>query len=609
MPPAPLPPVPTRRALALSAGLIRRAAPGLAASYLLVTAVVALLPVAAASLTRAVFDEVAAAAPVAVIVRYAGLLALTGFLLVVGQQVLRYQGAELGRRVARTGVADLYTALDRFVGLAPFESPRTADRIMQARQASYAAGQTVSDVSTLVASGLTLLGFVAALWAVSPVATAVVVAAAAPTVLAEARLARRRADLIGRMTPHDRRELFYQALLGDPDAAKEIRMFGLGGFLRGRMLAERAAADDGRRRLDLRDASVQGALGLAGAVTSGAGLVWAVLAAGRGELSLGDVAMFVAAVAGAQAATAGLAQGAAALQLRLAGLAHLAAVLDAGPELPVGERPAPPLRHGIELRDVWFRYGEDHPWVLRGVDLAIPAGTALALVGRNGSGKSTLVKLLCRLYDPTRGAILWDGVDLRELDPASLRARLSGVFQDHVHYELSAADNIGLGDLAVFADRAALRDAAGRAGIAPVLAALPDGYDTMLTRTFTSNADRDDPSTGVNLSGGQWQRLALARAFLRTVPDLMVLDEPSSGLDPEAEHDVHTRVLAYRQGQTSLLISHRLNAVRDADVIAVLDGGRVAERGGHDELLAAGGVYARLFRLQASGYQQPVEVP
>ncbi|MEV4252008.1 ABC transporter ATP-binding protein, partial [Spirillospora sp. NPDC049652] len=271
------------------------------------------------------------------------------------------------------------------------------------------------------------------------------------------------------------------------------------------------------------------------------------------------------------------------------------------PRAVTGE--APPLRRGIEFRDVWFRYGDDLPWVLRGLDLTIPHGRAVALVGLNGAGKSTLVKLLCRMYDPVRGRILWDGEDIRDIPPEKLRDRVSAVFQDHMNYEMSARDNIAVGDLTALDDPSRLERAARRAGVHDRLAALPKGYDTPLTRMFALDGD-GDATSGVVLSGGQWQRLALARALVREDRDLMILDEPSSGLDPEAEHEVHTLMREHRRGGTSLLISHRLSAVRDADRVVVLEDGRITEQGTHDSLLEADGGYARLFRLQASGYQE-----
>ena len=223
-------------------------------------------------------------------------------------------------------------------------------------------------------------------------------------------------------------------------------------------------------------------------------------------------------------------------------------------------------------------------------------------MGENGSGKSTLVKLLCRFYDPDRGSIRWDGTDLRDLDLDALRDRISAVFQDYMTYELSAAENIAVGDLRLAERPGALVAAAEQAGIDATLAALPWGYQTLLTRNYFDLSDEGDPRTGVLLSGGQWQRVALARAFLRGGRELMILDEPSSGLDPEAERRIHVTLAATRTGRASVLISHRLNAVRDADHILVLSGGVLREQGSHDTLMARQGLYARLFTTQARGY-------
>jgi ATP-binding cassette subfamily B protein len=371
------------------------------------------------------------------------------------------------------------------------------------------------------------------------------------------------------------------------------------------MLAELRAIDTELAGLDRRELRAQVGLAVLGAAAAAAGLVWAVLACADGRLSIGDVALFIAATGGVQAAVGSV--------IGRFGVTHRAAlmfehyreVLATGPDLPVPEHPRPvaALRHGLELRDVWFRYGPDQPWVLRGVDLTIARGETVALVGLNGAGKSTLVKLLLRFYDPDRGSVRWDGADLRELRPDELRDRIGAVFQDFMCYDLSAADNVGLGSVADLGDRAVIEAAARGAGVHDVLAGLPRGYATGLTRMFLDSADGQDPDTGVLLSGGQWQRVALARAFTRARRDLLVLDEPSSGLDAEAEHDVHRRLAGLRAGRTTLLISHRLGAVRDADRIVVLDGGRVVEQGSHAQLIAARAGYARLFDLQAAGYR------
>ena len=213
---------------------------------------------------------------------------------------------------------------------------------------------------------------------------------------------------------------------------------------------------------------------------------------------------------------------------------------------------------------------------------------------------------MCRFYDPDRGQIRWDGVDIREFDLAALRQRMSVVFQDYMNYELSATENIALGDVDVDLDPAELTAAAQSAGIHDALLDLPKGYDTLLTQTFFDLADADDPQTGVMLSGGQWQRLALARSFVRAGRDFVILDEPSSGLDAEAEHEIHRGLREHRRGRATLLVSHRLNAVRDADRIIVLVDGVVTEEGDHTTLMARGGTYARLFTLQANGYGDEV---
>jgi ATP-binding cassette subfamily B protein len=230
--------------------------------------------------------------------------------------------------------------------------------------------------------------------------------------------------------------------------------------------------------------------------------------------------------------------------------------------------------------------------VLDGVSLEIGRGETVALVGDNGSGKSTLAKLLCFLYEPTGGRILWDDVDTADCDPADLRRQLAVVFQDFSQYALSAAANIGIGRPDCIDDRQRIVVAAKLAGAHEFLTALPDGYDTVLSSAFG----------GVQLSTGQWQRVALARAFMRDAP-LVIMDEPTASLDAKAEHELFDTVHSLSRGRSSLLISHRLSSVRAADRIYVLADGRITESGSHDELMAHGGLYAERFDLQARSYR------
>jgi ATP-binding cassette subfamily B protein len=561
-------------------------------------------PIAAAWLTKLVIDGLTGTASLAELLGLAAGLAGTGVAAAILPHCSRYLGSQIGRAMVAVTTDRLFAATARFPGLRPFEDPPFLDRLRLAQEGTSRADGIVTEAFGLVRSAVSVIGFVGSVLVISPAMALIVLCAAVPALVAQLKLSRQRTTMMWEIGPAERRQFFYGTLLSTIEAAKEIRLFNLGGFLRRRLMAELSTAHASKRRMDRRELSAEGALALLSAVVTGGGLVWAIAAARTGTLTVGDVSMFTVAVVAVQGALDTLVNGIAMTQHNLRLFGHYVAVIRAEPDLalPADPAPLPPLRRGIELRDVWFRYSDDHPWILRGVDLFIPYGAAVALVGLNGAGKSTLVKLLCRFYDPSRGAILWDGADLRDVRPEALRERISGVFQDHMAYDFSARDNIGVGDVGARDDLSRIRAAARRAGVDELLTSLPRGYDTLLTRMFASEQDREDPSTGVVLSGGQWQRTALARAFLRDGRDLMILDEPSSGLDPEAEADVHARMRDHRAGQTSLLISHRLNTVRDADLIVVLKDGVVAERGGHDDLMAVDGAYARLFRLQARGY-------
>jgi ATP-binding cassette subfamily B protein len=260
-------------------------------------------------------------------------------------------------------------------------------------------------------------------------------------------------------------------------------------------------------------------------------------------------------------------------------------------------RPVPPLTRGLTLRNVSFRYNEHHPWAIRNVNLFLPAHECLALVGLNGAGKTTLVKLITRLYDPTEGQILWDDIDIREFDPEAYRAHLGAIFQDFVHYDLTAQENIGLGDVSSIDDLSAIKDAAIKAGIHQRIETLPQGYESSLSRWLARRHE------GVDLSGGEWQKIALARLFMRKGHELLMLDEPTAALDAQAEYELYSQFKSLMQNHTCILITHRFSTARMADRIAVLEQGTIVEYGTHAELLERQGSYAQLYQIQAASYQ------
>lgn len=593
-----------------AARLAWTAAPLSCVASLLVMVLGGVTPAASAWLLRAVLNALAGppagAGPLpgpvlALALEFSGLALVTA----VAPYARRYSDAELRRRLGLLMQDNLYRAINSFPGMSRFESPRFSDQLQLAQRVASSTGS--SFVAAALGLGQSLLNAVTlglALLAMSPPMTAVVAVSAVPAVLVQLRNSGRQSDLDWRSSPAVRRQLFYGRLLTEQSAAKEARLFGLGDFLRGRMLTDLRAVQRGQRALDRRLVSVEALLSLLSAAISAAGLLWIIARVARHQAPIGDVTLFAAAILGVQAAISSAVMSLGQLAQGGMLLRQYEDLVSMGPDLPLAAapRPVPPLREGIALRDVWFRYDEAHPWLLRGLDLVIPSGESVALVGLNGAGKSTIVKLLCRFYDPDRGVITWDGTDIRDFDPAELRQRAGTVFQDYMCYDLTAAENIGLGDLARLGDADRIRRAAGLAGAAATMARLPRGYDTLLSRLF---AGPEAAEVGVSLSGGQWQRLALARAFMRADRDLLILDEPSSGLDAAAEAAVHRQIRSFRDGRASLLISHRLAAVRDASVIYVVADGTVAERGTHEELLAAAGQYCRLFTTQASGYQDP----
>lgn len=530
-------------------------------------------------------------------------IVVAGFVAAIGQVVQTYLHAVLQRKLRLTVEARLFRAIHAVTGLSSFEDPARLDRIRLAEQAGESAPDGVLGSGlTGLQSAVTGAGFVITILVLCPWVVLVVLAAAVPTALLQLRLGRLRTEVLLDTSVYHRRLIFYRYLATDARAAKEVRLFGLGDFLIGRMLrdlgsanAAEAAVDRAAARIGVSIAALSGLVTITGA-SAAAVLAW------HHRLSIGEVTVLLAAVIALQALVGQVTESASHGYRSLLLFGHYLAIEADAASVAAGE-PVPPLQSGIEFDDVWFRYGPDQPWVLQGLDVVLPAGTSIGLVGLNGAGKTTLVKLLCRFYEPERGSIRWDGQDLRTLDPAQLRARIGAVFQDFMAYDFSAGDNIAIGALDALGQADRIEAAARRAGVHDIITNLPAGYATMLSRIFPPD---EHAGQAAELSGGQWQRIALARAFLRADADVLILDEPSSGLDAQVEQELNRTLGAIRAGRLSLLISHRMSALKSADLIVVLDNGRISELGTPAELTQAGGTFATLFALQAEGYRLPV---
>jgi ATP-binding cassette subfamily B protein len=521
----------------------------------------------------------------------------------VGGWVLRAGGDRVQQRFRQRLAIGLETHVARLqattAGIEQHERPAVLDRLAMLRDQVFTLDHIFLSVFSTLGIAVRLGVVMAVLAAVHP-ALLLLGVAALPPVLVTARRGRVE-SAAWEAAAADRRRARHLFVLGtEATSAKELRAAGATGAV---------AADRGRawaafvgpmRSVRVRSGVAQTLSWTLFASTFVASV--AIVAGGSGPGSAAD-ALIVIAAGARMTAYIGLAatevdtwgffiQGA----QRLLWLEEIVADRSRG----ATGMPPDRLRSGITLRDVSFAYpGPGQPLVLEHVDLDLPAGAVVAIVGENGAGKSTLVKLLAGLYLPTSGRIGVDGEDLAGIDPTAWRARMSGAFQDHVRFELAAQGSVGLGDLPRCEERPAVEVAVTRAGAQDVVERLPEGLDTQLGPAWPG---------GVDLSGGQWQKVALARGMVRDRPLLVVLDEPSSALDAETEHALFERFAAQARdgatdGRVTVLVSHRFSTVRMADLIVVLSGSRVVEVGPHDDLVAAGGPYAELYGIQAAAYR------
>ena len=583
--------------------LVWRAAPGWTLANLALVLVQGTLPLAALYVMKRILDAVAAAvgAPgrpeliqaVWLWILVAGGVALVAVLArLVGEYVTEAQSLQVTDSVAETLHAQSIA-----VDLAYYEDPAYYDTLHRAQgEAPYRPARIVSGLVQIAQNGLALAGIAAWLVSFNWALAAALFLAVLPGAFARLVYSRRLYGLQQAQTEQERRSWYYHTILTEALHAKELRIFNLGALFQGRYRDVRHALRSGTLALARHRIATEFLTQVLATAALFGSLAWIASQTIRGAVTLGDLAVYYL----------GFQTGLTLLQTVLRALAglyednlfltNLYQFLDLRPGIVAPRRPTPaprPITLGIAFRDVAFRYPGHTADTLANIDLDLRPGEVVALVGENGSGKSTIAKLICRLYDPARGDITVDGISLRDIDPVAWRREISVAFQDYAHYAMTAGENIWLGDIDKPADPGGIARAGERSGADSVVNRLPDGYGTMLGRWFQQ---------GQELSAGEWQRIAMARAFWRDA-GILILDEPSSSLDPLAEAELTREFRALLGGRSAIVISHRLSTVQLADRIYVMDSGRIAERGTHTELLAKGGLYAKLYRAQAQHYQ------
>ncbi len=583
--------------------LVVDAAPGKAAALAALTLAQGALPAGIAYVGKIIVDrvvlsvqnpgEASRGAVLQAVLLELGLVLVSTLLTSVESLVREQLRAQLGNAINER---ILQKALQ--LPLEAFERPEVYDKLQNARrEASFRPLSLALGGLGLVRQTITLATFAALLWSIAWWAVFLLGGAALLAFLTDVKLATDGYKLISWRAPEGRRLNYLEWILTRDSHVKEVKLFGLGPLIFGRYhaLFEKFYAED--RALALRRFGVN--LVTACIALAAFYACYAQLAdrAAVGGLSLGDLTLALAVLRQGQTAFENLLALFAQQYEHALYLSNLFAFLG----LPVSDAAAPPNSpmlppgpHALTLERVSFRYPGKTAWALRDLSLTIAPGEKLALVGENGAGKSTLIKLLLRLYEPTEGRILYGGVDVRELDPVDFRKRFSAVFQDFVRYQFSANENVGLGELKKLEDAGAIAQAIHDGGADEVVAGLPRQGDTVLGTWFDDAAE---------LSAGQWQKLAVARAFMRSDAEILILDEPTASIDAQAEAAIFERFATLAKHRSAVIISHRFSTVRLADRIVVLEGGALLELGSHVDLVARGGTYARLFEMQARGYR------
>ncbi|OLP81075.1 Subtilin transport ATP-binding protein SpaT [Symbiodinium microadriaticum] len=501
-----------------------------------------------------------------------------------------FLGTLLGHRV---NVMILEKALE--LQLTDFEDSKLYDKLTRARREASRRPLSLAQQSlSLIRNGLALVGYGTLLLRFSPLAVAVLLLTAVPPFIAGVKFAGDAFQLARRQTSGFREQIYLERVMAMDTPAKEVKLFGLGPWL---------LIFDGFFRDTSSLALKQGGFGFLLELISTGGLymafAWVAIAAVRQTISLGDMTMYLLIFKEGQQAFSAILRSIGGMYADNLYLSNLYEFLDYKVQKSEGTQElGPNPGDGVRFEDVWFRYPGATDDTIKGVTFHIPPGTRFALVGNNGAGKTTLIKLLTGLYQPSKGKILLDGLDLNDWAPDALKKRIGAIFQDFIRYELTVGANVGVGDIDAVDEESRVARAAERGMAAPFIEDWPQKYQTQLGNLFMR---------GRELSGGQWQKVALSRALMRERADLLVLDEPTAAMDAEAEAAIFERLASLSADQSALLISHRFSTVRMADTIAVLNNGVIEEFGSHEDLLALGGTYARLFNLQAKGMLQEMD--
>jgi len=506
----------------------------------------------------------------------------------VSQSLLR---ALLGQRV---NVMILEKALT--LQLANFEDSEFYDKLTQARrEASSRPLSLVNRTFGLVQNAISLTSYAVLLYAFSPWAVVILIGAGLPSFFAEAKFSGDAFRLFRWRSPETRMQMYLETVIAREDGVKEVKLFGLGPRLlqRYRDIFKKLFVED--RRLTLRRDGWGFVLGLLSTSAFYGAYAWIVMTTINGGITLGAMTMYLVLFRQGQTAVSASLSAISGMYEDNLYLSNLYDYLGQAVPTRHGEaKHGPDPKSGLEFQNVSFAYPGSTAKALDNVSFKIAPGESLALVGENGSGKTTLIKLLTRLYRPTEGNILLDGLNLQDWDVEALRQRIGVIFQDFGRYQFSVGENIGAGDVRHFDDDDRWATAAETGMAAPFIEDMPEGYNTQLGRWFKG---------GRELSGGQWQKIALSRAFMRSDADILVLDEPTAAMDAASEAAIFDHFQSQSDTKMTILISHRFSTVRAADRIIVIHDGKILEQGDHESLLAENGQYASLFRLQAKGYQ------